>query len=243
MLKTKKKIAFIDLLRPRNPIPWDIQFEIYRWMFDTAISSQNYVTYGSGFDSLALLVGNPTCFNIHDMLYGEFGRIGQRRTWKEELVWRWHKVLLEDCIRPGAEQWKKDFRIDINSTRILPIRYHDEFSKTYFQRYRELTGESFLSQCITSQLFNVFGRITKQSHNSSHPKATTIQRSQISITTHPEGRIGVYKYELAYGYLNDSSSWYLGLIGKPNECFADFKLRALEWLYDVTECPAEKVTA
>jgi hypothetical protein len=213
VIAKKKKISFIDLIRPHEMFSVDERFEIYRWMVKTGqkyykekVASRGWPS--SGHETIALLSRS----SAHG--HGPFPE-RLRSDWEDELKLRFQHVLLSKYAQSEAIRWKQENGIDINSTKILPIQYYAEKYPSYPIEINELHP--------ISAIFKFKGARLKEQYNPFHPKADTIL--DISIGVYPYYNLCIY-----YGYEEEfgdrcASSWIKDLPTVKDELFWDFACR------------------
>lgn len=216
-IKTKKKISFIDLVRPEFKLSWGEAFEVYRWMVGTARKYGSHrIRYGEpyGYDAIALLNRQPTLVGTYkyDKTFG--------KDWEEDLLKRFQYALLSRFAQPEADRWRRENSIDINKSRILPIRYYSESYPGY--RTIHFSDKTILYSCsqILAALFELEGQTLRESYNPCHLKARTI--IEIRFSVYPK-----YTATIAYGYKEEfgnpcASRWYKDVPGIDGELFWDW---------------------
>jgi hypothetical protein len=217
----KKKISFIDLIRPHEIFSIDERFEIYRWMARTGqkyykpkVASRGYPSYGH--EAIALLSRSSA--------HG-YGLLPERlkSDWEDELKLRFQHVLLSKYAQSEAIRWKQENSIDINSTKVLPIRYYAGEWLSY------PVGMDLLH--LLKAIFGFKGLKLKEQYNSFHPKADTIL--DISIGICPDYNLCIhYGYEEEFGN-RCASSWPKDLPVVKDELFWDFVCRNYLLLKDM----------
>jgi len=195
VLRAKKKIRFVDLVRPEFANPYyshigpQEAFGVFQWMVKTAearASKRN----GAGYGLYDVLSAN---------LRGRHFRLDDIppfcADWRESLERRFHTVLLSGLVTNEVEMWKHDNGISITGSRVIPFLHYE-------------TGRGMVRVCcnenITEPLDKIFkfsGRTTKRSYNEYHPEARSVHR--IVLAVEPER----YCFDLVYGYPKDSSEW------------------------------------
>jgi hypothetical protein len=218
----KKKISFIDLIRPQEILPVDIRFEVYRWMAKTA---QNYnkekvVTKGNpcpsyGYEAIALMSRSSG----HG--HGSYPE-GFRSDWENELKLRFQYVLLSKYPESEAVRWKEENGIGIDETRVLPIRHYVGALPDYHSPKGRLGLKG---------IFDFKGKRLKEQYNPFHPKANTIL--DISLGVYPDYNLCIhYGYEEELGH-QCASRWTKDLPVVEGELFWDFVARNYLLLKDL----------
>ncbi|MCX6808299.1 MAG: hypothetical protein NTW50_01355 [Candidatus Berkelbacteria bacterium] len=206
-LCTKRKVSFLDLIRPERrewlaPIGPQVAFGTYGWMVENARSYSD----GSSCCPIALLSGEPYLLGLSQTL--PFSR-----KWREELYLRFHYALLFKSEYEKVLRWRFDQDINLAVTKILPIRYYAVPEHGY--------PESSICSEI-DHLFNLAGRHFKESPNQFWPEATEIFKINLYVLGLNYWVIGI-----DYGTCPESSVWHLYRTNDAGETFLDFIKRKL----------------
>lgn len=204
-LLTRRKVKFPelinDLLALDNEGYWfssvgvDVAFELYRWMCTNARDRTRY-------PNVIECIGNNGSGD-GSTAPGPFGA-----TWLHDLRRRILRAL-----RGGSSvaRWRREEKIDPAGSKVVPYPF----------------WERGLSRDSVDRLFALASpeRRTKQSYNSSHPKARAVDRVQLVLAE--KG----WQVVLWYSYPDHGSHWMGPRVAqKTNEPFSDFIERAYKEL-------------
>lgn len=214
VVRSKRKVCFLDLLRPYNARNWNnignqTIWGVFGWMVETGLKHYKYGTCCP----VEYLSGRPDIYNMHAI-----AAIGAN--WREELWMRMHYVLLH----PGTEsvnKWREQNRISIDNTRVLPIRY-------YSHNDPHDSSEAALTWEPIDTLYRA-GKEFKVSPNSHWPEAKQITCIRIHV-----GGLRSWRVEVIYQIPNDGSAWSWWIDSIDGEMFLDFAIRAAEIIKDAT---------
>lgn len=217
-LMKKFKINFIDLVRPETfsyfgMLDTEKAMLVYQWM---VAQSERYTGV------LEMLSDKPTCVNL--MSVESFGL-----DWKKDLAKRYQCVFLSNIVTPGAQAWRTEHEVDLNSSRMIHVPYYGPERPEWLGN---VTTERFLTDLLSTT-----GTLIHQ-YNPYHPQARAVKAVRLQVR--PEFRL-----ILRYGYPDEKhwSYWsYILATQDKGEPFLDFLKRGQEILVSELE-PAEQVTA
>lgn len=210
-IRTKKKIRFVDLVRPEarySCYPTGIQetLELYRWMICT---SKPYVRYMYG-GPLELLSADPGIINIgyaHPLT----------KDWAQQLWWRMQHVLLHKSAQVLGRGWVEKYGISLDASRVVPMRYY------YWEP--DGGGDAFV-QTLLNDLLGMKGTFVV-SPNNCWPEATELR--YVALHAYDSDKVP-WVVKAHYGIPQDSSGWTVDLAMEPGEMLLDYFVRALRWL-------------
>jgi len=215
-ISRKKKVAFIDLLRPHQCFSIDERFEIYRWMVATAQNYYKPKVASRGWDSH----GHEAIALLSRSSGHGWGKVPERfrADWEEELTLRFQYALLDQFAQSEAIRWRQEQDVDINTTKVLPIRYYSGKCPEY-----SVTGRMDMPKLLKA-IFGFKGAKLIKQHNPFHEKADTIL--DISIGVYPD-----YNLCIHYGYAEElgmrtASTWSKDIPSVKDELFWDWLNRS-----------------
>lgn len=184
-LKVRRKInlRWLDVARPdhgygllASGLNWHSAWSVFRWMVQTSRKYKGVIE---------CLNERGTCINFDT-------RVDFTADWKDELRRRFICAVLDIWVHDGVARWRRDLKIGPEHKLVL-------WSKWYSGGPSPADIEK-----RTDALFAVVGRKFKESHNSSHPRATTIKDVHLVVT--PDR----FELDLWYSYARDKySGWHL----------------------------------
>lgn len=204
VVETKRKVDFIDLVRPTSgsfhPYGFGQAFEVFRWMVKTG---QDYVDRGRVTSVYELLSSKPGCVGFREV--DSFGGAD----WKRDLGERFAYAILHKAEDGPVKEWRDRNGISVLGTRILPIRYYSDGTGV---------GEEQLTALLTTK-----GE-TKAWHNDCHKDARTVRTGILRPYS------GYWQFSLSYGFADEErmgSRWELDVARQnPGEIFTDFVVRS-----------------
>lgn len=216
-LRSKMKIHFVDLLRPDHGFGFvglSVQqaVALFQWMVRTS----------AGYPGVReLLSCQGTCINFAEVR--PFGP-----DWLADLRERFLCALLDTFLSASARRWRQEQRIDIDSTRWVPVRYYDG-------------GRDYCDQAVEEAVDGLFDFAEwrfRAPPNRRHPRANVVH--DVRLHVYPD----TYAIDLAYGYARDRSShWCHRVHSDRDEIFIDFVRRAAQELRQTLRPPVRKPTS
>ena len=221
-MKTRAKIAFIELVRPDTwwPQPYTIEqtFEVFRWMASTGREYERPTRWGRN-GPLETLSCAPSCTG-HD-------HVTPIRS-LPDLRQRFHfGVLSNHTTSSGVDEWREAEKIYIGSERILTFRHHKPFTGG-----GPWSCEAEVQKALEKLFLDGRTLRTGGSLNSVHKTAQTCKKIEIAV--YETG----FRFFLTYGWPDEESSscWTHNLARtEGNEPFLCTMARAETALRELTD--------
>ncbi|MFH1210489.1 MAG: hypothetical protein V1645_01100 [archaeon] len=203
--RKKKKIHFIDLVRPETLNPYKSHigpqeaFGVFQWM----------VKEGEEVRGLyEALSGKPTCINSS-------GADPFSSNWRREVTEGFRCLLLSSYCSRETEEWKMKKGISITESKIIPFSHYAP------QTYVWMSNSDLVR--LIDDTFKIKDKVTVEKYNECHPRATTAYNLKLRVESTR------FSLDLVYGYARDrGSAWENKFTSEEGESFLDFIQRARE---------------
>jgi len=198
VIAKKKKVKFIDLIRPDFYLNFNVDqiVEILIWLKREIRSVTKYCGRCDSFYRCS-----EDTYLVGDNYLEKISKVMSR-------------IFLSRAN--GLGRWAFDSLYDLNTVKILPIRYYITHAPIEWGK-----SQLDLLKCVTendTQSLKNIPRITTWSPNSCHKRARTIYSRHLVIQK--DG----FWYKISYSYPNDGSSWSINIEPQEGQMVIDFLL-------------------